>query len=383
MPETYSNRYQTTLTEGLDASEVGVDVASVTGAPSGRFRIVVDDEIMLVTSISSLTLNVERGVEGSTAATHSSGAVVKGVLSAASLNLAGPDLGWYGDGSDGDATLDGATNYNTWSSRSSSVYTLTRDVVLANLTINSGVTLQTASFRIFVRGLLYNRGTILGNPNDGASPAAGGQTPSTNSTGYGFAGGAGTNQLDANGAAGTATNTQTGAGAAGGAGGGAGVRTGGAGGASAGGLATGGQVRYGTLRQAWVVSTGRAMTGPGLATDWLLGGAGGGGGANNNTTASNRGGGGGSGGIIVIIVARAIDNDGGVISARGGHGGNANINGGGGGGGGGGALLMMYDEILEGAGTISAPGGTGGNAAGVGTAGSNGSAGLVIKLANR
>lgn len=59
----------TTLTEALDASETGVDVTAITNLNGGN-TILIDSEQMYVYSYSTLTLTVERGVNGTTAATH-------------------------------------------------------------------------------------------------------------------------------------------------------------------------------------------------------------------------------------------------------------------------------------------------------------------------
>lgn len=71
----------TTVTEDLDNSEVGVDVASRTGFPQGTtdFVVIVDSEQMLVTSGNGTgagTFTVTRGFNGTSAATHTNGAVI-------------------------------------------------------------------------------------------------------------------------------------------------------------------------------------------------------------------------------------------------------------------------------------------------------------------
>lgn len=63
----------TTTTEALDTSETGVDL---TAAASPGDTLVIDSEQMDVVSVSSLTATVTRGVNGSTAAAHNSGASV-------------------------------------------------------------------------------------------------------------------------------------------------------------------------------------------------------------------------------------------------------------------------------------------------------------------
>lgn len=65
----------TTLNEALDASETGIDVVSATNIKTGM-TILVDSEQMYVESISSDTLTVKRGVNGTTAATHLTAAAV-------------------------------------------------------------------------------------------------------------------------------------------------------------------------------------------------------------------------------------------------------------------------------------------------------------------
>jgi hypothetical protein len=59
----------TTTSEALDASETGVDVTSATNLSAGQL-ILVESEQMYIYSVSSQTLTVERGVNGTTAATH-------------------------------------------------------------------------------------------------------------------------------------------------------------------------------------------------------------------------------------------------------------------------------------------------------------------------
>ena len=70
----------TTTSEALDTSETGIDLVSVTGfSASGTVKI--DNEIIAYTSISSLTLtNCTRAANATTAATHSSGAVITQVI---------------------------------------------------------------------------------------------------------------------------------------------------------------------------------------------------------------------------------------------------------------------------------------------------------------
>lgn len=87
------NAFSTTLTSSVTAAATTIPVVSTAGvATDGQTRIVIDNEIILCpgagvtgTSFTSVT----RGVEGSTAATHASGAVVNQYITRlALLNLA-------------------------------------------------------------------------------------------------------------------------------------------------------------------------------------------------------------------------------------------------------------------------------------------------------
>lgn len=65
----------TTLAEDLDTTETAVDVTSAASLEVGQ-TILTDSEQMYITGISSATLTVDRGVNGTTAATHSNAAAV-------------------------------------------------------------------------------------------------------------------------------------------------------------------------------------------------------------------------------------------------------------------------------------------------------------------
>lgn len=85
MSENFSNEFSTTLNGAITDSATSLVVTSATGAPAANFRIRIDDEYMLVTAVASTTLTVTRGLEGSTAASHSDLATVNHVLTAAGL----------------------------------------------------------------------------------------------------------------------------------------------------------------------------------------------------------------------------------------------------------------------------------------------------------
>lgn len=254
--------------------------------------------------------------------------------------------------------------------RSGATYTLTRDVYLTDLTVNSGVTIATAGYRIFCQGKLSGAGTISHNGATGGA-GLGGNSAADGSVkggwGQGGAGGFGA----ANGAA-SATTPGLGHGGAGGAGG---AGTGFTAGARTVPVTPDGGIRR-TVAElihpfTWRFSS-NAMAPIGG------GGTGGGGGG----SAAGSGGGGGGGGGVVVVAARLLS---GTVSfaAIGGNGDRAAIggNGGGGGGGGGGGIHLLYGDKTGWTGTTNVSGGTGGVASGTGSAGAAGSAGNVVQIA--
>lgn len=288
-------------------------------------------------------------------------------------------VGIYGDGSDGALVFDG-TNAVTGASRSGTTYTLSRDIFATDITVNSGVTINTNLYRIFATGTLTNNGSIKLNGNDAAANVGGVGISNTtssinnnNSTKVGTAGGNGVTA-----SAGAVGTNQSGNYTLGGRGGTGGTGTSGAGGAA------------GTLNAA-PASAMPPRTAPQAMSGRLLGGAsdtviyGGTGGGSGGGDASHQGGGGGGGAGIVIIVAKAFAGTG-VIQARGGGGAAGQLgNTGGGGGGGGGVILVVSGSVSSGAitgQTIDANGGTGGALSGTGTNGATGSNGLVILVPN-
>ena len=83
MTEQFSNQAQSTLASSMAAGASSLTVASATGFPTtGQFRIVVDQEIFLVSSVSGNVFTVTAGYEGTTQAAHTSGAVVAHILTA-------------------------------------------------------------------------------------------------------------------------------------------------------------------------------------------------------------------------------------------------------------------------------------------------------------
>ena len=75
--EQFANNARDSLNGSLTNVATSVVVNSVTEFPTeGNFRILIDSELMLVTSVSGSTFTVTRGVEGTTGVTHTDGALV-------------------------------------------------------------------------------------------------------------------------------------------------------------------------------------------------------------------------------------------------------------------------------------------------------------------
>jgi len=99
----------TTLAEDLDNSETGVDVADETGITTDNDVILVGEELMIVTATTDdNTLTVARGHSGTTATTHSNGAIVR--LAVGNASSDNDFTGW------GIAAVTGTTReIRTWS----------------------------------------------------------------------------------------------------------------------------------------------------------------------------------------------------------------------------------------------------------------------------
>ncbi len=298
----------------------------------------------------------------------------------------GVGLEFFGDGSDGDLVV-------TTSSATSGPLTsgaLTRDAYFNNLTISGSGAINTAGFRLFVKGVLditaAGASAICRPKNSGGTGAAttGGTAGTVHATktvgGSAFsatAGGAGGSP----GAAATAVSASSfsngGVGGVSGAGGDAVAALPYTGGAA--GIASASQTSLSLRRLAYDLLFG---ANPLLGGQSGVGGAGGGQGGGSSQ--GGGGGGGGAGGGVVFVAARTIARSGsthtGAISAIGGDGGNggnataaAGDDGGGGGGAsgsGGGWIYFAYASLTgtSATGALDAAGGKGGN-------GGNGSGG--------
>jgi len=92
--EQFSNNCSVAIANGgsMGAGDTSVTVASGTCFPaSGNFRVIVDNEIILVGARSGTVLSaLSRGTEGTTAAVHANGATITHILTAISLRTLEP-----------------------------------------------------------------------------------------------------------------------------------------------------------------------------------------------------------------------------------------------------------------------------------------------------
>lgn len=93
--EQHANLASTLLDGGIDASQTTVDVLSGAVFPStGNFRVIVGSEVMLCTARSSNTLTVVRGVDGSSAASHSDAAPIAMIYTYQGITDLFQDTNW-------------------------------------------------------------------------------------------------------------------------------------------------------------------------------------------------------------------------------------------------------------------------------------------------
>lgn len=317
----------------------------------------------------------------------------------ATADYVNPSMYRFGNGADGDVIISGNT-------------TLTRDMFYDNLTVNIGVTLNTGSFRIFVKGILTVNGTIARNGGNG-SGASGGTLSGGSLIGSVAGGDGGGGGGDgAPGSAGVIGNNVTDAldasnGVAGGAGGQDGSETFAGGTAGAGGTTT---AAAQPLVPGYSLDTVSFLNTLGTFTRFTVsatGGGGGGGGGGSTGTGRPGGAGGGAGstgGIVFIFAKTIVIGVSGAITALGGTGANGTDGtggtgacggGGGGGAGGNGGIIILYYRTLtnNGVANILVTGGAGGSggAGGIssdgapsngnpGVAGTSGNAGTIYQF---
>lgn len=326
----------------------------------------------------------------------------------------------YGDNSDGSATCDGSTTVAGMSLGGGN-YTLTRDVFFTNLTVNAGVTITMANFRILGNGVLTLNGTLdnsggtggkggtgfFGGSNTGSAGSSGstpgnGYFPAGPAAGIGGTGTSGQSGGGTGGAGGNITNSigtvASGVGGMGAGLGSGGVPDGGPGGAVGSWSTVITPLKVG-VQLALLVDVKLDGTTIKYGNSSGAGGGGGGLGTNLPSSGAGGGGGGGNGGMtavyfrsIIIGAAGIIKSNGGIGGAGGdtnntGHGPAGNGVGGGGGGGNGGVIILVYNSLSN-LGSITTTLGVGGA---IGTvvdggitthavAGSNGSSGTVYQF---
>ena len=84
--EKFANYPRDVLDSSIDDTVTSLDVVDASlFSTTGQFRIRIDNELLLVTAVSGTTFTVTRGVEGSTAASHSGGAAVAQIVTAGAL----------------------------------------------------------------------------------------------------------------------------------------------------------------------------------------------------------------------------------------------------------------------------------------------------------
>ena len=89
MSEKFTNFATSTLSSTINNSTTSLTVASASSFPStGNFRILVQNEIMLVTARAGNVFTVTRGAESSSAVSHNAGVVVSHILTAGGFTQA-------------------------------------------------------------------------------------------------------------------------------------------------------------------------------------------------------------------------------------------------------------------------------------------------------
>lgn len=274
----------------------------------------------------------------------------------------------FGSGQDGAAVFDGSNAF-TFAAKAGSVYTLNRDVFLADgSSIEAGCTLKTAGFKLFCNGRFWVKANaIMSCDGNAAAGNVAGAASALGTVGIGVAGGAGHVGVGAGTAGSSTSNTLQDANAAGGAGGQAdGGHLGGAGGAYNTNVANGGANYLTPMQTGFLFNS---SSGGNQATIGIIGGGAGGGGGGSNNAGANGGGGGGGGGVLLAHVYNFMND--GTVRALGGAGaaGAGSAGDAGGGGGGGGGTILSLAHLRSGSGSYLVTGGAGGDGFGAGAAG--------------
>lgn len=94
--EQFENNYSTLLNGAIDNDDTTLTVDAVPVTMTHTFRIRIDDELILVGSVSGSTfINCTRGIEGTTAVSHLDNAPVTHVLTATALTVDMDPIAYY------------------------------------------------------------------------------------------------------------------------------------------------------------------------------------------------------------------------------------------------------------------------------------------------
>lgn len=282
------------------------------------------------------------------------------------------DSGVFGFGTDGALVFDGISNV-AGLTPVGNAYTMDRHLFPTNMTVATGVTVNTSGFGIWGTGTLTLAGTAkIDNSGSDASGHTGGAIPISGI----WHGGAGAN----GGAASTIGGSTTLSNSLGGSGGVGGTSDDAHTGGTVTNTAAGAE--KGAIRLAQSFTSGFLFGSMGCTVPTAgSGGSGGGGGGGGS-----QGGGGGAGGGLILVMFRTLNfSSSCTVWAKGGAGAAGDAGGGfyagSGGGGGGGVVLLGYRDTLGTAPNtrVSVAGGAGGGGSGAGAAGNSGLA-LILAL---
>jgi len=85
--ERFANKAITTLNGGINGVVTSLVVTDASEFPTlPQFRVLVEDELMLVTGVSGVSFTVQRGLEGTLNVPHANGAAVTHILTAGALS---------------------------------------------------------------------------------------------------------------------------------------------------------------------------------------------------------------------------------------------------------------------------------------------------------
>lgn len=368
--------------------------------PAGRFPALTGD-VTTVSGALATTIGTNKvtnamlaqGAASTIVGNNTGGTANRADLTVAQvLTLLAVKSGQFGDGRDGNVTMDGVATV-AFATLAGSTYTATRTWLPANLTVNSGITFKPDGWPGFVSGTLTNNGDINSNGTsaagtvDGAVAIAAGRVlPANSSIGNSISNApqvfatstAANNGIAAVGLGGAGGAASAGTAGRGGGGGGGGNSAAGAGAAvgNSGPSTTQMTAANGDVEQMPTPFTGRS----GNASVFTINTSGGAGGGGAGATGGGRGGAGGW--VAIALFSWAGSGTWRTTGGAGGAGANGVAGGGGAGGGGGGSggLFVLIIgvgpaptvDISGGAAGAGGTGNAGGGNGGVGGAGGSG-----------